>query len=278
MEIDDRFVAATPEGVSLEFVLAGLGSRFLAILLDLILQVVVIVIVVWALIKSIGFATPTREYVTSGAISLVSVLVILGYFVLFESLNAGRTPGKAMTGLRVVRVTGGPVGLRASLLRNVVRLVDWLPGLYAVGAILILATRNHQRLGDMLAGTLVVRERTAVSRLAAGTPWDHQAQWSAPAWSGAPAPGIAGPGWASPRGLPPELVHWDVTNVSAQELAVVQRFLTGRGGYTAEARGRLASDLASRLWPRVAGPTGPMHPEAFLEAVTLVKSVRADRF
>lgn len=203
MEIDDRFVAATPEGVSLEFVLAGLGSRFLAIFLDLIFQVAVIVIIVWALVKSIGFSTPTREYVTTGAISLVSVLLILGYFVLFESLNAGRTPGKAMTGLRVVRVTGGPVGLRASLLRNVVRLVDWLPSLYAVGAILILVTRNHQRLGDMLAGTLVVRERTAMSRLAAGTPWDHQAQWSAPAWSGAPASGAPGPGSASPRWMPP---------------------------------------------------------------------------
>jgi uncharacterized RDD family membrane protein YckC len=285
VEIDDRFVAATPEGVSLEFVLAGLGSRFLAILLDLILQAAVIAIVVLALTKLIGFSTPTRQYVTTGAISLVGVLLILGYFVLFESLNAGRTPGKAMTGLRVVRVTGGPVGLRASLLRNVVRLVDWLPSLYAVGAVLILATRNHQRLGDMLAGTLVVRERTAVSRLATGTAWNHQSQWGAPAWSNGPPPGTppagaatwpgaAGPGWASQRWLPPELSHWDVTNVSAPELDLVNRFLAGRGGYTAEARSRLASDLASRLWPRVAGPTGPMDPEAFLEAVVLVKSVR----
>jgi len=285
VEIDDRFVAATPEGVSLEFVLAGLGSRFLAVLLDLLIQAAAIAVIVLALVKSIGFSTPTRGYVTSGAISLVGVLLILGYFVLFESLNDGRTPGKAMTGLRVVRVTGGPVGVRASLLRNVVRLVDWLPSLYAVGAILILATRNHQRLGDMLAGTLVVRERTAVSRLAAGTAWNHQAQWGAPAWSNGPPPGVSpagaatwpgarGPGWASPQWLPPELSHWDVTNVSAPELDVVNRFLVGRGGYSAEARGRLASDLASRLWPRVAGPTGPMDPEAFLEAVVLVKSVR----
>jgi len=251
VEIDDRFVAATPEGVSLEFVLAGLGSRFLAVFLDLLIQAAAIAVIVLALVKGIGFSTPARLYVTTGAISLVGVLLILGYFVLFESLNAGRTPGKAMTGLRVVRVTGGPVGVRASLLRNVVRLVDWLPSLYAVGAILILVTRNHQRLGDMLAGTLVVRERTAVSRLATGTAWNHQAQW-----------------------LPPELSHWDVTNVSTPELDVVNRFLVGRAGYSPEARGRLASDLASRLWPRVAGPTGPMDPEAFLEAIVLVKSVR----
>ena len=280
MEIDDRFVAATPEGVSLEFVLAGLGSRFVAIFLDLIIQAAAIVIIVWALIKSIGFSTPTRQYLTTGAISLVGVILILGYFVLFESLNAGRSPGKAMTGLRVVRITGGPVGVRASLLRNVVRLVDWLPSLYAAGAILILASRNNQRLGDMLAGTLVVRERTAVSHLAAGTAWNQQAQWGGPTWTDAPHPGAPtgpaapGPGWASPQWLPPELAHWDVTKVNAQELAIVQRFLAGRGGYTAAARSALASDLASRLWPRVAGPTGPMDPEMFLEAVVLVKSAR----
>jgi uncharacterized RDD family membrane protein YckC len=265
VEIDDRFVAATPEGVSLEFVLAGLGSRFLAIFLDLIFQAVAEVVLVFALVKAIGPSNSTRGYVAIGAIALVTFLIIFGYFVLFESLNAGRSPGKAITGLRVVRVTGGPVGLRASLLRNVTRLVDWLPGLYVVGAVLILATKNHQRLGDMLAGTLVVRERTAASRQAAGTAWNQQAQWGAPA-----------PGWGTqPQWLPPELTHWDVTNVSGPELAVVHRFLAGRAGYSAEARARLASDLASRLWPRVAGPVGPMDAERFLEAVVLVKSVRA---
>jgi uncharacterized RDD family membrane protein YckC len=263
VEIDDRFVAATPEGVSLEFVLAGLGSRFVAVLLDLVIQVVAIGIVVAVVLNTIGLSTSTRLYLSIGVISLSGFLLILGYFVLFESLNAGRSPGKAMTGLRVVLVTGGPVGARASLLRNVARFADWLPSWYIVGAILILVTSNHQRLGDMLAGTLVVRERTAVSRLRAGTAWDHQAQWEATA-----------PGWGGQGTLPPQLAHWDVTNVSAEELAVVHRFLSGRAGYTAEARAGLATDLASRLWPRVAGPTGPMDAEDFLEGVVLVKSVR----
>jgi uncharacterized RDD family membrane protein YckC len=268
VDIDDRFVAATPEGVSLEFVLAGLGSRFVAIFLDLLIEALVLTGLVFAVDHIIGSSTPTRAYVTSGVTALVAFLIIFGYHVLFESLKAGRTPGKAMTGLRVVRTTGGPVGLRASLLRNVLRLVDWLPGLYALGAVLIVASTNNQRLGDMAAGTLVVRERTAASRLSAGTSWSHQAHW------GAPAPPAPAPTWWAQPGLPPELAHWDVTNVSAEDLAVVHRFLVGRARYTPEARARLASDLASRLWPRVAGQGGAMGAEQFLEAVVRVKSVR----
>ena len=196
MEIDDRFVAATPEGVSLEFVLAGLGSRFVAVFLDLIIQAVAIGIVVAVVLNTIGLSTSTRLYLSIGVISLSGFLLILGYFVLFESLNAGRSPGKAMTGLRVVLVTGGPVGARASLLRNVARFADWLPSWYIVGAVLILVTSNHQRLGDMLAGTLVVRERTAVSRLSAGTAWNQ------PGPVGGDGSGLGRPGRASSPARP----------------------------------------------------------------------------
>ena len=280
VEIDDRFVAATPEGVPLEFVVAGLGSRFVALFVDTVVQGVAEAIVVIALVRSIGVSSATRQYVTVGAISLTTFLVAFGYFVLFESLNAGRSPGKAMTGLRVVRTSGGPVALRASLLRNVARLADWLPSFYVLGTVLILATRHHQRLGDLLAGTLVVRgPRTAASRMVAGTPWDDRGQWQQ-----APAPaerrrrqagGRGGaPGWAGGGWLPPELAHWDVTGVGEPEVALVQRFLGARAGYAPEAHARLASDLATRLWPVVAGPTAPMDVERFLEAVVAVKSVR----
>ena len=83
-----------------------------------------------------------------------------------------------------------------------------------------------------------------------------------------PGPGAGwAPRWAAAGWLPPELAHWDVTGVGEPELALVQRFLGARAGYTAEARARLASDLATRLWPLVAGPTAPMDAERFLEAV-----------
>ncbi len=207
MEIDDRYVSATPEGVSLEFVLAGLGSRFTAAVIDLLLQSACAAIVIVALVKSIGFSSSTRGYVTGGAIVLTVFVVLFGYFVLFETLNAGRSPGKALTGLRVVQLHGGPVGVRASVLRNVARLVDWIPGLYGVGAVLILATRNNQRLGDLLAGTLVVRERSGASRLEASAPWDGT-QFRAPERPppsaspdpGSPRPGCRGCGRGTPHG------------------------------------------------------------------------------
>jgi len=291
VEIDDRYVAATPEGVSLEFVLAGLGSRFVAILLDTILQGVLIYALSYATAKVVGSSSSTRDYVDLGVVSLIVFLVGFGYFVLFETLNRGRSPGKALTGLRVVRANGGPVGFRASLLRNVVRLADLLPAFYFLGALLIPVTKRHQRLGDMLAGTLVVRERTAVSAMQAGTPWTPSGQWSSTAWAAGPVPPWAAPGpvpgaaqhpgaWApaaTPGApwLPPELAHWDVTRVGDGEMVVLSRFMAGRAGYTLEARARLATDLASRLWPLVAGPTGPMDAEQFLQAVWTVKAARS---
>lgn len=297
-------MAATPEGVSLEFVLAGLGSRFVAALLDGIVQGVAALILVYAVAEALGGtsangSTTTRSYVAAGLISLIVFLAFFGYPVLFECLNNGRTPGKAMTGLRVVRTTGAAVRFRSSVLRNIVRIVDWLPGFYAVGAVLVVASRHNQRLGDMLGSTLVVRERTAATRAIAGRAWNDAAQWGAgpaPAWGpsagapwgasavqpwGAPAaqPWGAPPGqpWGGPAPapwLPPELAHWDVTRVGEQELAVVNRYLAARGGYTAEARARLAADLATRLWPLVAGPVAPMDAERFLEALSMVKAAR----
>src|SRR5206468_11279553 len=89
-------------------------------------------------------------------------LVYFGYDVAFETLASGRTPGKRAAGLRVVRLGGEPVGFVASAVRNLGRLVDMQPGLlYAVGAATILFSRHNQRLGDLAAGTLVVRERRA---------------------------------------------------------------------------------------------------------------------
>src|SRR5919204_560075 len=90
----------------------------------------------------------------------LSLLVVAGYDIFVEVLNGGRTPGKMLNGLRVVRVEGHPVGFLTSAIRNVLRPIDFLPGAYLLGAVLILATRKNQRVGDIAAGTLVVRERT----------------------------------------------------------------------------------------------------------------------
>jgi uncharacterized RDD family membrane protein YckC len=275
MTLEDRHVTPTPEGVSLDVVLAGLGSRFTAFLLDFVLQVTFFLLVDLVLKALLGNGGETSDLIGAGAVSLIAVLDFIGYFVICEMLWSGRSVGKRAAGLRVVRVGGAPVGFWSSLLRNVIRLIDMMPvPFYLVGSVLILSTSKNQRLGDLLGNTVVIRERQAAVALHHGTSFADPAQWMAPVGPGPAPPGWGGPAYPGVAALPAELAHWDVSAVSDQELMLVRTFLTNRFGYTPEARGRLALQLADRLWPLVAGPTTPPHPEQFLEAVLLVKSVR----
>lgn len=271
MTLEDRYVTPTPEGVSLDTVLAGLGSRFAAFVLDFLLQVAFFGLVVIMAVVVLHNGGETSALIATGVLSLVFLLDFIGYFIICEMLWSGRSVGKRAAGTRVVRVSGAPVGFWSSLLRNITRLIDTMPGaFYLVGSVLILATSKNQRLGDLLGNTVVIRERHAAIVLQQGTSFADPGQWMAP---GAPAPAWApAPGASLP--LPPSLAHWDVSAVNDQELTLVRTFLANRWGYTPEARGTLALQLADRLWPLVAGPVTPPHPEEFLEAVVWVKSVR----
>jgi len=271
VELDDRHVTATPEGVRLDVVLAGLGSRFAAYLLDFFLQVIAFIIFGLLLSTTVtGNPSETTSLIAEGALTLFVFMDFIGYFVLCEMLWNGRSIGKRAAGIRVVRVAGGPVGFFPSLVRNLLRLVDLLPSLYLAGILAILVTPKNQRLGDLAAGTLVIRDRVAAASAVPAGAWASGAGFGATTgsqtyWtSGAP----------TGRWLPPELMHWDVSAVPAPELAMARTFLTNRSGYTPEARQRLAADLANRVWPFVAGPTTPPYPEAFLEMVLQVKDAR----
>jgi uncharacterized RDD family membrane protein YckC len=271
MTLEDRHVTPTPEGVSLDLVLAGLGSRFAAYALDVLIQVAVFSLV--ALIIVLTTANLGSGLLTGGLLALLAILDFFGYFVLCEMLWSGRSVGKRAAGTRVVRVSGSPVGFWSSLLRNTVRLIDMIPiPLYVVGSVLILATTKNQRLGDLMGDTLVIRERLGASTQWRASSFGDAAQWMTPA-------GALG-AWPSTTlgaGLPPWLSHWDVSAVSEQELLLVRTFLANRAGYTPEARSRLSLQLAERLWPSVSGPSAPMDPEQFLEGVALVKAQRGGR-
>ena len=251
MSYEDRISIATPEGVDLQLTLAGLGSRFVAALLDQLIQWTVILAAMFGL--AIGGDGGGPEF--DGGIGLavaafvaVAFLVQFTYDVLFETLASGRTPGKRWTGLRVVTTGGAPVGFLTSAVRNLLRLVDALPGTYAVGIAAVLASRHNQRLGDMAAGTLVVRERRGERSK------PQPSSSSPPSWVPAAA--------------------WDVSGVSADELATVRRFLDRRGSLTADSRHRLARELAVRLRPKVVGPSEDQSPEAFLEELSATKAAR----
>jgi uncharacterized RDD family membrane protein YckC len=271
VEYEDRHVTATPEGIRLDVVLAGLGSRFAAYAIDFAIQLVAFYAFTEVVSHVVGSnADETSSLLADGAFALFVLLDFMGYFVIAEMLFHGRSPGKRLAGLRVVLVGGQPVGFLGSLLRNVLRIVDFLPVLNVFGSVLILSTSRNQRLGDLAAGTVVIRERLAAERAVSPQSWTSGAGFAAPAsvsvyW----APGVPGAGY-----MPPGLAHWDVSAVPPEELALARTFLANRHGYTPEARQRLAAQLANRIWPYVAGPNVAPHPETFLEMVLQVKAAR----
>ncbi len=256
MDYEDRISIATPEGVEVELVLAGLGSRLVAALLDhLILGVILIALWIMGGLAASGSAEPGALV---ALLVVASFLVQFGYDVAFETLASGRTPGKRAAGLRVVRQGGGPVGFLAAAVRNLLRLADLLPGIYAVGAVFILATPRNQRLGDLAAGTLVVRERRPV------------VTHSIPAASAPGSWGAAGDFTAADR-----LAAWDVSGITTSDLVTVRRFLERRHELEPEPRYRIARDLAGRLRPRVVGAPPNTHPEQFLEDLAIAKAARS---
>jgi len=151
----------TPENIELRLPLAGFGPRFLALVVDSLLQTVGFVLVA---ILSVALAVVIAPAAESGAVWLLIfilmgvVLVMLGYFVVFEVIWNGQTPGKRLTGIRVVKRGGLPLTFTDSLLRNLVRLVDYLPSYGLIGLVSFFVSRNQQRLGDLVADTVVTRE------------------------------------------------------------------------------------------------------------------------
>lgn len=243
MTLDDRITIATPEGLDVDLVLAGLGSRFVARLVDSLIQGgIILALVIAALVLRSGW--------TTGVVIVCEFLCIFVYDIVFEVFGSGRTPGKRAAGLRVVRSGGQPVGFVASVVRNVLRLIDSLPTLYLVGMICVIVTAHNQRLGDLAAGTIVVRERAAKPQA---------------------------PGWvASSRPTVPldAVVGWDVSTVSPAEIGAVRAFLDRRLTLPPDARARIGYDLAVRLGAKVSGIPANAHPEYVLEGVLVAKEHR----
>ncbi len=246
----DRHTIVTPEGITLELALAGIGSRGLAALIDLIIRTAMIVGVNLALGALVFDGTSAA--LTLAALAVIDFAIVFGYDVGFEVANRGRTPGKMAVALRVVRVGGAPVGVTASAVRNLIRVVDFLPFAYVVGMVAMLVSADAQRLGDLAAGTLVVQEtRGPGRRRREQRPALPEAQ---------PAP----PGW-------------DVSGVTRQQLAAARSFLERRDGLDPPSRARLARDLAARLDAAIVRPSGATPPEDLIEIVVADRAARGRR-
>jgi len=249
MEIEDRLRIETPEGVDLEVTLAGLGSRTGACFVDSLIISAALVVLLIAVSMLGAFAEPTSNdlyILILGFGALASLVLLIGYFLLFESLNGGRTPGKAAFGIRVMKMDGSPLGFGAVAIRNLVRLVDFLPAFYAVGLIAIVTSRNNQRIGDLAAGTVVIRDRKVTV---------------------APA-GLVGAITLT------ELPSWDTSLVSEQEIGLVRRFAERRLSMQPPNRAQLAATLAIPLRAKVAAPDAPGDDVDFLMRLLAEKLLR----
>jgi uncharacterized RDD family membrane protein YckC len=163
--LDDELVIETPERVELHYILANVGNRFLAAAIDHLIQLVAMIIVLlFTLALSSWRLFSSMSIWTMAIMVLVIFVIIWGYFVVFETLWSGQTPGKRIMRLRVVREDGRPVRFFEVFVRNLIRLViDFQPApvmpSYAIGVISIIFSTRSKRVGDFVAGTVVVKER-----------------------------------------------------------------------------------------------------------------------
>jgi uncharacterized membrane protein SpoIIM required for sporulation/uncharacterized RDD family membrane protein YckC len=218
----------TPEHVMLDLEIAGIGSRTLAAVLDMLILIgsALAVMVVLAIFGGYGLTVGRL----GGAILLLGGFVVwTGYFIVFEGLRGGQTPGKRIAGIRVVMDTGHAVTFGAAAVRNLLRTADFLPPPYLLGALLVAFHPRGKRLGDLVAGTVVARDR----------PYEARAERLRPEVAAAPSM--------------PEL--------GDAEFRLLSQFVERQAELSPDARARLAATLARRLAnaPLPTGMAGVTH-------------------
>jgi uncharacterized RDD family membrane protein YckC len=217
----DKLTIQTPEQTLLDFPLAGIGSRFLAIALDTLIQALVItvfLIIALVLMAFAGISSETAGVWVSAIAILGLFLIYTGYFAFFEAIWNGQTPGKRLLKLRVIQESGRPINPYQAIARNLMRLVDSLPFLYGVGCLTVLLNRQNKRLGDFVAGTVVVLEKPLIA--------------AHPEW------GIARPQTAR---------AYDLRLLADGEFQLIETFLQRRSYLDLAVRQRMAREIAARI-------------------------------
>jgi uncharacterized membrane protein SpoIIM required for sporulation/uncharacterized RDD family membrane protein YckC len=230
----------TPEHVMLRLELAGPGSRLAAGIYDLVVVIALYLLVLFA-VGLTGIFGGTGSGWAVAVVLLLWFLITWTYHGLFEALGGGRTPGKRRVGIRVVMDTGHPITVQAAVARNLIRIVDGQPfPTYGVGFLFVVFRRDHRRPGDLVAGTIVVRDRPEDLAPAAVTA-DAAVPASADASLGAP-----------PR-------------LSDDEFRLLDQFVARLDDFDPPVRARLVAELSRRFGDRAA--PGEARPEAFLIAL-----------
>jgi len=258
--IADQLNIDTPELVSIELPLAGIGSRFIAILVDSLILGAALIIFIFLgvfITTALGnFGAKSASWGV-GIVLLILFLLFWGYFALFEAFNNGRTPGKRVAKIRVIHQSGRGINFAEALARNLVRVIDYLPGFYGVGIAAMFMSKRSQRLGDMVAGTLVVREREV----------------EAPMWGESTSRTLTAAALAPNSPIPPPhlrvvLPAPALAKLTPADLEVLEGFFSRRLDMDLTTRSVLAGRIASALCAK-SGLTIPpeISVETFLEAI-----------
>jgi uncharacterized RDD family membrane protein YckC len=263
----DQLNIETPEQVELRFPIAGIGSRFLAILTDSIIQgaTLFFLFLGFALIVSAAPKIPGAAAALSDAgakwfvagVVLFHFLLYWGYYSLFEAFWNGQTPGKRLFKIRVIKDSGRQITLFEALARNLLRVIDMLPSFYLVGAIAMLCNKEQKRLGDLVAGTIVVHERsdeqplmTHASRTFTASLYPQPPEATRePAVAVVPADGVA--------------------RLDAGDLNVIDTFFSRALDLDLDKRAEIAGRIADRMSTKMQVPLPEgMAPERVLESIS----------
>jgi uncharacterized RDD family membrane protein YckC len=253
----EKLTIDTPEQIALEFPLASAGSRFLALAIDTLIQVAGFIVL--GVIAAAGMAMRTSSTTSSAGTWAAAIAVLFlfliyyGYYAAFEALWSGQTPGKRLIHLRVISTSGRPITVFDALVRNLVRTVDQLPGIYTVGLLSIFLTERNQRLGDLAADTVVVHEQPIEPHALAVPPSLEQALDADRTSVQPPVRSITRRGAA---------------RLTAQEIAVVETFLARRTALPERMRHAKAHAIAARVRMRLEIPASPaVDDEVLLEEI-----------
>jgi uncharacterized RDD family membrane protein YckC len=215
-----EYSVLTPERVNLQYDIAGIGSRGAAAMVDTLIQAVALFVLLLAGSAAIGVGATFGSLERTAGEALLALFVVAvfaitnGYYMLFEILWSGQTPGKRLVGVRVLRENGYSIRPIDAVIRNLVRIVDWLPLVYGVGVLTMLLNQRSRRLGDFASGTIVVREASrGASRIV----------------------------------ISPRLAESPVAALSSSDASLVRDFLIRRGSMNVAARGDIARRLAEAL-------------------------------
>lgn len=244
----EKLTIETPEQTSLDFAIAGVGSRFLALALDTVIQTLV-GFIVWIggfmVVGALSVAAPKSAIWGLAILVLFFFLLYFGYFAFFEIIWNGQTPGKRKAGIRVIKDSGRPLTAAESIARNLLRIVDWLPGFYAIGIASALLTKENKRLGDLVAGSLVVRE-ASFSDLK--------------------------PVWQTARTPIPATAPLGAASLTIEESALIDSFLTRRSELDFDVRVRMAEQILQRIKPKLTLP-----PDSLLSTETILENLSYER-